>query len=273
MYDLHLHSIYSDGIVTVDEIVESIEKLKLNGFAITDHDTINGISIAKKLTENSKIEFIPGIEFGITINSKEVHILGYFIDINNDEIKETIFAAKENRIKRTKKILNKLNELNISITEKDLKKYSKKDIISRSHIAYLLVDKGICATVADAFRYYLGVDGLAYIPKISITSKEIITAIKDSGGVAILAHPGDIRDDNIVLEIIEDGIDGLEIINSKHSIKEIEKYYNLTNKYKLIQTCGSDCHGKLINGEKFIGRYALNEKNIKKIKNLHFLRI
>ncbi len=273
MYDLHLHSIYSDGIVTVEEIIKSIEKLNLDGFAIADHDTTSGIPNAKQKAEYSNIEFIPGIEFGITINSKEVHILGYFIDINNEEIKKIISIAQDNRIKRTKKILKKLEEYNISITEKDLKIYSKKDIVSRSHIAYILVDKGICKNVKDAFKNYLGVNGLAYIPKVSITSIEIISAIKNSGGVSILAHPGDIKDDNIVMDIINNGIDGLEIINSKHSLEEIEKYYNLANKYKLIQTCGSDCHGKLINEKKFIGRYTLNKKNIERIKNLHFLRI
>ena len=270
MYDLHLHSIYSDGIVTVDEIIESIKKLNLDGFSITDHDTTSGIFEAKQNIKDSNIEFIPGIEFGVTINSKEVHILGYFIDINNDEIQNIISIAQENRIKRTKKILKKLEEFNIRITEKDLQNYSKKDIISRSHIAYILVDKGICSSIHDAFNDYLGTDGLAYIPKISITSREIITSIKNAGGVAILAHPGDIKDDNIVMNIINEGIDGLEIINSKHNFEEIIKYYKLTKEYKLIQTCGSDCHGKLINGEKFIGRYTLNKKNIKKIKNLHF---
>lgn len=272
MYDLHLHSIYSDGIVNIEEIIESIRELRINGFSITDHDTVDGIKNNKDLLEITELDFIPGIEFGVNINNSEVHILGYYIDIYNEEILNIINLAKNNRIERTKKILRKLNEAGIIITDDELREYSHKDIISRSHIANILVDKGLSTSVKNAFKDYLGYGGIAFVKKDSLQSTDIIKAIKNSGGVAILAHPGDVHNDDVVLQIIEEGIDGLEIINSKHSLEQIELYYDMACKYNLIQTCGSDCHGKDILGNKFIGRYTVNSKNINRIKALHKIR-
>ncbi|QQK07614.1 PHP domain-containing protein [Miniphocaeibacter halophilus] len=272
MYDLHLHSIYSDGIVSVKEILDSILDLQLKGFSLTDHDTFNGIKEANTLAKSHNLDFIPGIEFGITMAGREVHILGYYIDINNKNIIDIVERSKRNRIERTKKILNKLSQAGINISNEEIKEYSKKDIISRSHLAQILVDKGYSSSIVNSFEKYLGSEGLAYVEKISISYKEILQAIKSSGGVSILAHPGDIGDDNIVYELIHGGIDGLEIINSKHTLEQIEKYYNISNKYHLIETCGSDCHGKIINGSKYIGKFILNKKNIKRIKALHKIR-
>lgn len=272
MYDLHLHSIYSDGINTVDDIVKNIFNLNLQGFSLTDHDTISGIKEAIELSKKYNLDFIPGVEFSVTIDNKEVHILGYYIDIYNKDINDLIKIAKENRIIRTKKIIKKLSNLNINIRQDEIEQYSSKDIVSRSHLAQILVDKKICSSIKEAFKKYLGNDGLAYVKKTSISYTDIINTIKKSGGVSILAHPGDIGDDSIVYDIIMNGIDGLEIINSKHSLEQIEKYYNISSKFNLIQTCGSDCHGKVINNYKYIGKFTLNNKNIKRIKALHKIR-
>lgn len=272
MYDLHLHSIYSDGIVTFNDIINSATNIQLSGISITDHDNINGLKENTKLN-NSNLVFIPGVEFSVTINKKEVHILGYYIDCYNNKINNIINLAKKYRIERTKLIIDKLKDIGIVITHDELEKYVKKDIISRSHIANLLTKKGIVSSEKEAFEKYLGPNGLVYIEKNSISSKMIIDSIKNAGGVSILAHPGNIKDDSIVLQLIEEGIDGLEIINSKHNLQQIENYYNLSSKYKLIQTCGSDCHGKYISNTKLIGKFTVNENNIERIKYLHQLRI
>ena len=240
MYDLHLHSFYSDGVLSINEIIFLLSELKITGFSITDHDTVDGIVEAKNISEKYNIDFIPGIEFGITIRKKEVHILGYYIDINNKYIIDIIEKAKENRLIRTQKILDKLKKEKIYISNEEIVRYSKKDIISRSHLAKILVDKKVTNSIKESFEKYLGNNGKAYIEKETMKSYDIINAIKNSGGVAILAHPACIDDDKIVEDIIKEGIDGLEIINSKHSLNDIIKYYKICNKYQLIQTCGSD---------------------------------
>ncbi|WP_164995813.1 PHP domain-containing protein [Miniphocaeibacter massiliensis] len=273
MYDLHLHSTYSDGIVNINDIVNAINMIGIEGFSITDHDNIEGVNLSESLSRKYNLDFISGIEFGITYKGKEIHILGYFIDIKNSNILNLIKLAKEDRINRTNKIINKLNSLGIKVNIDELKNYSKKDIISRSHFANLLVNKGYCKSIKEAFSKYLDYSGLAYVSKNFAKPYEIIRTIKDTGGVSILAHPSTINNDEIVKEIIYFGIDGLEIINSKHALSDIIKYYDLANQFKLIKTSGSDCHGKLISKYKYIGRYTQNKKNINNIKNLHEFRI
>lgn len=275
MYDLHLHSIYSDGIVTVEEIVKEAKKLNLEGIALTDHDTVAGVKELKILCEDNNINYIFGIEFGITVNKTEVHILGYYIDPDNKILAKAINTAFLNRKSRIRKTIENLNSLlDLNFSEKDLKKYAKDKILGTAHISAYLVDKKICKDIKEAFTKYVGSKGLAYAPKTSLTAKEIINAIKISGGVSVLAHPGDIGDDNIVESIIDDGIDGLEVINSKHNFEQVEKYYSISKRHHLIQTCGSDCHGRIIrNNSKFIGKFNVNYYNVEKIKNLHNLRI
>ena len=136
-----------------------------------------------------------------------------------------------------------------------------------------MVDKKVTNSIKESFEKYLGNNGKAYIEKETMKSYDIINAIKNSGGVAILAHPACIEDDKIVEDIIKEGIDGLEIINSKHSLNDIIKYYKICNKYQLIQTCGSDCHGNNKNFNMLIGKYNMNKKNISRIYALHKLRV
>lgn len=273
MYDLHLHSTFSDGRFDVEKIVSEIDENNFSGMSLTDHDTVDGLNLAKDYCNKKDIDFIPGIEFGITYKKKEIHILGYFIDYNNKEISELIDKLKKDRKIRIKKIINRLKDLNLDVSFDELQKYAKKDIVSRSHIARLLVEKSYVNNIKEAFDIYLGQDGLAYIEKNNYNIKKVINIIKSAGGVSVLAHPGTIKDDDIVKEIINLGIDGIEIINSKHSLEDIVKYNDLCDNYKLIATAGSDCHGKVIDSKLLIGNYYLNYKNVEKIKKLHSIRL
>ncbi len=270
---MHLHSIYSDGIVSTNEIIKSLKEIKIKGFSLTDHDTISGINNLNELVTDIGLDIISGVEFGVTFEKKEIHILGYYIDINNKEITKLISSAITDRVSRTNRIISKLLKLGIDINREEVETIAAKDIVSRSHIANILVKKKYCKNVKEAFDIYLGPEGSAYVGKEFSSPKNIIDTIKNSGGVAILAHPKTIGSDEIVEEIINYGIDGLEIVNSKHKLDDIIRYYNLAEHYNLIKTSGSDCHGKLIKKYKYIGRFSQNKKNIKKIKYLHNIRI
>lgn len=272
MYDLHLHSTYSDGNLSLEEIVSICKIKNIKGISLTDHDTVNGLANMESYCYRANIDFIPGIEFGITYKGKEIHILGYFIDYKDDYILELTNKLKLNRNTRIEKILNKLKEFKIDIELKELEKYAKKDILSRAHIAQVLVDKFYVKSIKEAFDIYLGQGSLAYIEKNTYDIREIINSIKNANGVAILAHPGTIKNDDIVQEIIKFGIDGIEVINSKHSLNEIIKYNEICDTNKLISTVGSDCHGKIINENFLMGNYYFNDKNIEKIKKLHEIR-
>ncbi|WP_300410533.1 PHP domain-containing protein [Lagierella sp.] len=271
MFDLHIHSTYSDGFFSVQEIVNMIKSKKLTGFSLTDHDTLRGVKEASYLAKINDLEFIPGVEFGINFMNKEVHILGYFIDEGDSDLNNLTKSLQLSRINRIDAILDKLNELNIPISINDLNKYKKTQFSSRTHIAMYLMEHGYVKSMKESFDKYLGENGLAYIKKDNVSIKEIIAIIKNSGGVAVLAHPfhlDDIQIDNV----IKSGIDGIEVINSKHRKNEILKFLQLSQKHKLIPTSGSDCHGRYFQDDLLIGNYLCPKSSVERLKSLHKVR-
>lgn len=266
MYDLHIHSLYSDGKFDIENILINARKKKLKGIALTDHDTIDGLEEMNLLSKKYDIDFIPGIEFSVSYKNKEIHILGYDIDYKNKDLINLCNILKKDREKRTIKIIDKLKSLNINIEYDELLKYSKKDIIGRLHIAQLLVDKKYVKNIKEAFDIYLGNNKKAFIKKDTKDICQILKIIKKIGGVSILAHPVTLKDDKIVKEIIELGVNGLEIINSKHTYNDILKYNIICDRYNLLKTGGSDCHGLMIENNTLLGNYLVSEKYVNQIK-------
>lgn len=247
-YDLHTHTIYSDGTFSVKELLERAKKNGLSGISITDHDTmdgvIEGIEIAKKLD----IDFISGIEFSCTLQGVEVHILGYFLDVNNENLKNKLKNLKEVRDERNIKIVSKLRERGLNITLDDVRKEAKGKIISRAHICNALMNKGIVYSKGEAFKQYLGKNAVAYVEKKDSNPFDIIKLIKEWGGISSLAHPiylSDSREkiEKILKELIDEGLDGIEVEYSSYTSKERKYFSKLAEKYDLIKTGGSDFHG------------------------------
>jgi hypothetical protein len=247
-YDLHNHSIFSDGTYTPEELVDRAIKNGLKGIAITDHDTIDGLERALKAGVENNFEVIPGIELSTNILGKEVHILGYFIDTEKQIFLENIKKIGLIRENRNKKILEKLSKYNINLTMEELKKEATGNIISKVHIANLLLKKGIVYSKEEAFRSYLGMNGVAYVEKNNFTPKMAVEMLKENGAIASLAHPllyskkiSEIE--KLILELIPLGLTGIESEYSKCSNKEKKEIRELGKKYNLISTGGSDFHG------------------------------
>ena len=243
--DLHVHTTASDGWLSPTNIIDEAIQANLSYIAITDHDTVDGLLQLRKIRQSlpASLVVIPGIELSTDLPDNEVHILGYYIDIFNAELRHQLDLLIVNRHERTKRIIVKLNQLGYSITYlRVLELAGQVTSIGRPHIAKALVEKKYFSTVSDVFTTLLDKNGPAYIPHYKLAPKHVIELIVRAGGVPVLAHPGLVGNDNIVLDIIDAGIVGLEVYHPKHDEMQIQKYLALANKYHLAITGGSDFH-------------------------------
>lgn len=255
--DLHLHTNESDGTWSPTELVHKATKLGLSAIAITDHDTTAGISEALVAAPNC-LEVIPGIELStMAINGEEVHILGLWIDPDSSDLKNQLFLFKQSRIERNAKMLKKLNELGINVTQEDVLQYAHKEIVSRSHIAAALVKNKIVRTKQEAFDKFLALGAPAYVRRNKFSPQEAVELILHSGGVPILAHPGLLIDLDILPGLVKAGLVGLEVIHSTHTRKQTEFFFNLIKHHNLLPSGGSDCHGPGGKDQIFIGKFTI----------------
>lgn len=269
-FDLHVHTNYSDGKFTPSQIIDLAIGKGLNGIAITDHDTVDGIEEAIEYSKRyESFKVIPGIELGCIHNNEEVHILGYFIDYKSDLLLNATEILKSNRVKRGKEIINKLRALNIDIHLNEVQSLSETDFIGRVHIAKILVEKHYVRSISQAFERYLNINAPAYVPRKTFSISESINLINRVGGVAVLAHPGILKEkDKIIDYCIKKGIQGIECIQSKHSDKEIGSFKSLSLEKELLITGGSDCHGEEIDNDLLLGKFYVSEYIIAQMEEL-----
>nr|WP_300004522.1 PHP domain-containing protein [Tissierella sp.] len=269
-FDLHVHTNYSDGNFTPSEVVDLAFKRGLNGIAISDHDTVLGVSEAiDRATNYKEFKVIPGIELGCIYADEEVHILGYFIDYNSENLLKSTDTLRKNRVLRGKKIIDKLKNLNIDITYDEVQALSKDDFIGRVHIAKVLVNKDYVKSISEAFELFLNKDAPAYVLRETLSIKESINLINKAKGIAVLAHPGILKNKNEIINYcIEQGIQGIECIHSKHSVDDSVYFKRIALENNLLVTAGSDCHGQIINDDLLLGKYSIDELELSKLEEM-----
>ena len=264
--DLHIHSNYSDGVKSPEEIIKTAIKDNIKYIYITDHDSISSQYVTKN--NYKEINIIPGIELSTEYKEMELHILGYFMDIDNNELQELAKELNTQRIKRVEDILFKLNKYDIKLDIEDLA-IDIDATVGRSHVANAMVKKGYFDNYKSAFRNFLIQGKPGYVKGFRLNYKDCIDVINKAGGVAILAHPGQIyrkiEVENILKELRCFGLKGIEVYHPSHSQGDINKFFNLSKKYKLCITGGSDYHGKALGYDNLsIGSYGLNEEYLEK---------
>ena len=265
--DLHTHTIYSDGSLSP---VELIDKALLNGIkilSITDHDSINGVVEAVSYGKSVGVEIIPGVEISTDVEDKEVHLLGYFIDIENVNLINYLTFFRMERLNRAKRIIEKLNYLGINISIDDVVKRAKYSSIGRPHIANALVELGVVNNFYEAFEKYLRDNGPAYEKKNHLSAYSAIKLIGDAGGLTVLAHPGFVSE-SILTSLIKSGIDGIEVIHPSHNDSQIKFYRGIVNSFFMLQTGGSDFHGGAKNDEQNLGKFYISPKLIDTMRKL-----
>lgn len=269
--DLHIHSCYSDGIFTPEEIVVSAKEKGIKCISITDHDSISAQYIVNTEYNNDDFKIIPGIELSTEYNEMELHILGYFIDINDARLNELVDNLNKQRIKRVEQILSNLKKHNINLDFEDIA-VDMDSTIGRSHVANAMVNKGYFDSYKNAFRSYLVKGKPGYVKGFKLNYKESLDIIKGAGGISVLAHPGQIYKkieiENIIRELRCFGLNGLEVYHPSHSCVDINKFFSMAKKYKLSITGGSDFHGSTMIHEQKIGSYGIDENLLNKLINI-----
>ncbi|MBM7558074.1 PHP domain-containing protein [Halanaerobacter jeridensis] len=242
--DLHLHTTASDGSFTPEELVAEAEEKDLAVIAVTDHDTVAGVEPALEAAENREIKVIPGIEFTTYVDGQRVDILGYNLDYNNSDLLNIIDKLQNARQIRAQKILDKLAQFDINLNFDKLQELAGETGIGRPHIARLMVQEGYVNNMQQAFDDYLEDGGPAYVPKYKLAPQEAVELITGAEGKAVLAHPGEIEDRELVKELIQRaGLNGIEAYYSKHTKEQTQYYLDLAEENDLFVTGGSDCHG------------------------------
>lgn len=241
--DFHIHTTASDGRMTPADIVMHAVKAGLTHIALTDHDTVDGLLAIEQEMESKQLVIFSGIEFSTDVSDFEIHILGYGIDIYHDGLLKQLTLLKDDRINRIHRMTAKLSDLGYPITVEDIMHIVQDTAsVGRPHVAQVLVNKGYFTSINEVFDNLLNHDKPGYVPHYKLSPQEVIHLLREAGGISVLAHPGLVGNDQLVISMIDYGVDGLEVFHPRHDAVAIERYCQLAKKHNLVMTGGSDFH-------------------------------
>lgn len=248
MIDLHMHSTFSDGSLTPEELVAEAGRRGLTAVALTDHDTLNGLPRFLEAGRVMRVRAISGVEISADSPSGTMHMLGYFIRSDDATLNERLEWMRGGREARNETILERLKALDLPLTWDEVRARAGEDVVGRPHIAAAMEARGYVKNKTEAFDRYLGRGKPAYVERRRLTPAECIALIRGAGGVAVLAHPFTLelkpralRD--LVAELARDGLGGLEVYYSEHKENMVRAYLKLAEDFGLAATGGSDFHG------------------------------
>jgi hypothetical protein len=246
--DLHNHSYYSDGVLSPTEVVRLAKKQNCDVFALTDHDTIDGLAEASFEAHKLNLEFVFGTEISATWNNTTIHILGLKIDPNNKILQAGLEKHQQLRKVRSEKIAHGLGGAGIIGAMEKTKALAKTSMITRTHFAQMLIQEGICKDMKSVFKRFLTGKKPGGVGGKWAEFDDVIKWIHAAGGVAILAHPlryrmTSTKVQRMLSHLSSTGIDGVEVVTAYSTHKEIELMSTLADKYGLLHSCGSDYHG------------------------------
>ena len=263
--DLHLHTNFSDGTYSPEELTAEARRFGLVALALTDHDTVEGCARMKAACEAAAIEFIPATELTCEVNGIELHMLGYFLDVENSNLLREMSRFQESRQERIREIVARLRKLQVPLEEEDVFGLANCKSPGRPHVARALIQRKVCANLDEAFERFLKKNRPGWVPKEKISAEEALELIHEAGGLAVVAHPGLARTEEVLPDLIEAGIDGIECFHTKHSPSASEYYVGLAEKHNLAVTGGSDCHG-MNKGKPLIGSIKLPYEYVRQLK-------
>ena len=255
MVDLHLHTTASDGRLSPTELIHLLASQGLKQVAISDHDTTEGLAEAFAAAgEFPDMRIIPAIELSTDIPGDEVHMLGYFLRHEDEELQKILREFRMGRLERGRMMVEKLATLGINIEWERVQEIAGEGSVGRPHIALAMVEKGYCKEPKDAFPEYLGRNGSAYVERSKMTPPEAVEMLIRFGAVPVLAHPAYLNDmETTIAELAEAGIVGLEVHYAQFSPETVQQLAGLADRYGLIPCGGSDYHGLGNEGEPLPG--------------------
>ena len=250
MIDLHCHSVFSDGSNTPEELVVLAEQGGLSALALTDHDTTAGIPRLMAAGAESSVKTIPGIELSAEFANTPLHILGYFFDVENDELQAALEWVRAGRAERNVQMLEKLNALGYRLTMEDVRRHAGDELVGRPHFASALMEAGHFKHPNKIYRQLLGKGKAAYVNRRRLSAERCVELICGAGGVAVIAHPGQMKQTRTKLRQLirglkEHGLGGLEVLHPSHKSHQVYSYEQLCAELDLAPTGGTDFHGAL----------------------------
>jgi len=265
--DLHLHTVYSDGVYTPVQLVNRAKAAGLDIIGITDHDNLDGIAEAIEQGKQVGVEVIPGVEISTDIEDKEVHLLGYFIDTAHEEFQKYLSFFRQERYNRAVRMVKKLNNIGVPLSFDHVISIAKNTAIGRPHIAIALVEAGFVGSFYEAFDRYIGNNCPAFERKIHVSPQSALKLINDAGGLSFIAHPGYISE-RILISLINFGLDGIEVIHPSHSSAQLKFYQGIVNEYCLLSSGGSDYHGGKRNDDQNLGKYYISSLQLDAMRKM-----
>lgn len=258
--DLHSHTTASDGRLAPRELVRLAARHGVRVLAVTDHDSTGGVAEAiDEARKVSPLEIVPGLEINCDVPGAELHVLGYCLDWEAAWFQEFLGAQREERRQRVYRIAARLAALGMPIDPADVFALVKEGSAGRPHVAQVMVDQGYVKSVREAFDRFLSANGPANVPRKRFTPVEAVRIIRRARGVPVLAHPGLANRDELIPELVEAGLMGIETFYPEHSAGQITAYRGMCMRLGLIATGGSDFHGPSVGGARHPGLQPVPE--------------
>ncbi len=249
MIDLHMHSTCSDGTFRPADLVREARGAGITRMALTDHDTVEGLAEAAEAARREGVAFLGGLEISAEFGPGTLHILGYGFDPEEPHLLERLAFVQKCRADRNPIIVERLNALGLDVTLKEIAARAGGDLVGRPHFAQTLLDKGYVSSRQEAFDRYLAKGQPAYADKVRLSPAESIEIIRRAGGVAVLAHPLQLKIEDpdsleaFVRGLKDLGLQGMECYYRNHTEEDEARFTSLARKYSLLRTGGSDFHG------------------------------
>lgn len=242
--DLHTHSTASDGVLAPAELMRRAHAAGLAAVALTDHDTVEGLTEAAAEARRLGLRLVPGVELSTDAIGREVHILGYYCRFEAEPFAVLLEEMRAARRERLERMVARLNAAGVPVALERVRALAGAGSAGRPHVARALVEAGHAADVHDAFARFLGRGRPGYVPRRKLHPADAVRAVVAAGGVAVLAHPGLVGDDGVIADLVAAGLGGIEADYPAHTPEQAARYRRLADDLGLIPTGGSDYHGK-----------------------------
>ena len=269
--DLHIHTVFSDGLHTPTEIVEMARRKGLQVISICDHASIGGIPEAIEAAAGTRLQVIPGLEINTEADGLEAHILGYLVDQGCRELRGALSRLRDSRLERAKEMLARLRALGLALPLQRLQELAGPGALGRPHVAKAMVEAHFVGSSQEAFQRYLSPGRPAYVPRSRTTSGDALRLIRAAGGVPVLAHPW--RVTSLLPDLVAKGLMGLEAYYTGYSPGMTEHLVELADKYRLVCTGGSDFHGLTLLPNNRLGQVDVPAKCVEALRNRHRLLV
>ena len=242
--DLHLHTTASDGRLSPTELVNLLGERGLRIAAITDHDSTEGLTEAYEAKARfPHLSLIPGIELSTEAGDSEIHVLGYFLNWQDQEFQQVLSGFRKGRVGRGQAMVERLGELGLPVEWERVLHFAGDGAVGRPHIALAMVERGYVPGVREAFDLYLGRDGPAYVDRQKLSPEDAVGIIRGVGGAAVLAHPSYVNNlEGHLSRMKQAGLAGMEVYYSNYSPTLVKQLRETARSFDLLPCGGSDYH-------------------------------